>query len=147
VFGVGQGAYDTSQFIEDARDLTECFFNSNYHWDASNSEATVVRAAFEETFDEEMRTPAVLAYQAVYIIADAIERSGSANSSDIRDALAETDYADHILPYEGAIEFDAAGENIVASPVLMQIQGGEVLQVWPPEFAESEPRFCTSWGR
>ncbi len=145
VYGVAQGTYDQPQFVEDAEELAECFFDSNYHWDASNEAALEVRTKFEEVYEESMRTSAVLAYQAVYVIADAIERAGSADPAAIRDALAETDYADHILPYEGPITFTEAGETEVASPVLMQVQEGEVVQVWPPDLAEAEPSFCTSW--
>jgi branched-chain amino acid transport system substrate-binding protein len=94
-----------------------------------------------------MRTAAVLSYQAMYLIADAIERAGSADPAAIRDALAEANYADHILPYDGAIQFDETGENSVAKPVLMQVQDGAVVQVWPSSLAESDPIFpCTSWG-
>jgi branched-chain amino acid transport system substrate-binding protein len=145
VYGVAQGTYDQPQFVEDVEDLAECFFDSNYHWDASDEAAAEVREAYEELYEEEMRTSAVLSYQAVYVIADAIERAESADPADIRDALAETDYEDHILPYEGSITFDETGETEVASPVVMQVQDGEVLQVWPPDLAESEPNFCTSW--
>ena len=90
---------------------------------------------------------AVLAYQAMYIIADAVERAGSTDPAAIRDALAETNYADHILPYSGPITFDDTGENEVAKPVVMQVQDGAVSQVWPTDLAESEPIFpCVSWG-
>ncbi len=94
-----------------------------------------------------MRTSAVLAYQAMYIIADAVDRAGSADPADIRDALAETEFADHILPYIGPITFDETGETTAASPVVMQVQDGAVVQVWPPDLAESDPIFpCVSWS-
>ncbi len=148
VYGVAQGTYDQPQFVADAADLSQCFFDSNYHWDASDSAALDVRTRYEAEYGEPMRTGAVLAYQAVYLIADAIERAGSADPADIRNALAETNLADHILPYEGPIQFDDSGETIVASPVLMQVQDGEVVQVWPPSLAEASPLFpCTSWGQ
>lgn len=147
VYGIAQGTYDQPQFVADAGDLAECFYDSNYHWDASNPAALAVRDSFQEIYGEEMRTSAVLAYQAMYIIADAIERAGSADPAAIRDALAETNYADHILPYSGPITFDDTGENEVAKPVVMQVQDGEVVQVWPTNLAESEPQFpCVSWG-
>ncbi len=147
VYGIAQGTYDQPQFVVDAGDLAECFFDSNYHWDASNPAAQEVRDKFESIYGEEMRTSAVLAYQAMYIIADAIERAGSADPAAIRDALAETNYADHILPYSGAISFDDTGETEVASPVVMQVQDGAVVQVWPTDLAESEPVFpCVSWA-
>lgn len=146
VFGVAQGTYDQAQFVSDAGDLAECFFDSNYHWDASDGAALEVLANFEAIHGEPMRTSAIYAYQAVHIIADAIERAGSGDAAAIRDALAATNYADHILPYSGAIEFDETGENINATPVVMQVLNGEVLQVYPPELSEAPLSFpCVSW--
>ncbi|MGD2078833.1 MAG: ABC transporter substrate-binding protein [Chloroflexota bacterium] len=147
VYGVAQGTYDVPQFVADAGDLAECFIDSNYHWDASDPAAQEVRDRFQELYGEEMRTSAVLAYQAMYIIANAVEQSGSADPAAIRDALAETNYADHILPYSGPITFDDTGETEVASPVVMQVQDGSIVQVWPTDLAEAEPIFpCVSWG-
>ncbi len=88
-----------------------------------------------------MRTGAVLAYQAMYLIADAVERAGSGDPGAVRDALAASDYADHILPYPGPIQFDETGENINASPVVMQVQDGAIVQVWPPEQPGSRPDY------
>jgi ABC-type branched-subunit amino acid transport system substrate-binding protein len=82
----------------------------------------------------------------MYVIADAVERAGSADPAVIQDALAETSLADHILPYDGPITFDETGETTAASPVLMQVQDGSIVQVWPPELAESAPVVpCVSW--
>ena len=145
VYGVAQGTYDQPQFVEDAGDLAECFMDSNYHWDASNPKALAVRETFQEKYGEPMRTSAVLAYQAMYIIADAVQRAGTDDPAAIRDALAETNYADHILPYPGPIQFDEAGENINARPVVMQVQDGQVRQVWPEAVAEAKPKICVSW--
>jgi len=147
VFGVAQGTYSQPQFVTDAGDLAECFFDSNFHWDATNPKAEEVRQRFQEQYGEPMRTSAVLAYQAMYIIADAVERAGSGDPAAIRDALAETNYPDHILPYDGPIQFDETGETTVAKPVVMQVQDGDILQVWPTSLAQGEPRICTSWGK
>jgi branched-chain amino acid transport system substrate-binding protein len=147
VYGVAQGTYDQPQFVADAGDLAECFYDTNYHWDASDPAAATVRESFQTEYGEEMRTSAVLAYQAMYIIADAVERAGSTDPAAIRDALAETNYADHILPYSGPISFDETGETVVAKPVVMQVQDGAVSQVWPTDLAETDPIFpCVSWG-
>lgn len=147
VYGIAQGTYDVPQFVTDAGDLAECFFDSNYHWDASDPAAQEVRDKFEATYGEEMRTSAVLAYQAMYIIADAAQRAGSSDPAAIRDALAETNYADHILPYLGPITFDDTGETTNASPVVMQVQDGQIVQVWPQDLAQAEPILpCVSWA-
>ncbi|UCH26726.1 MAG: ABC transporter substrate-binding protein [Trueperaceae bacterium] len=148
VFGVAQGTYDQAQFVADAGDLAECFLDSNYHHDASNADALAVLARYESVYGEPMRTSAVFSYQAVYVIADAIERAGSADPPAIRDALAETNFDDFLLPHPGPIVFDETGENVNARPVLMQVQNGSIVQVWPPELAEADPLFpCVSWNR
>ena len=147
VFGVAQGTYDQPQFVTDAGDLAQCFFDSNFHWDAANPDALAVREAYAAEFGEPMRTGAVFSYQAVYLIADAIERAGSSDPGAIRDALADSDYSEYLLPYPGNIQFDETGENVNARPVLMQVQDGEVLQVWPQDLAQASPIYpCVSWG-
>lgn len=145
VMGVAQGTYDQDQFVEDAGELAECFFNTNYRWDNLNAGAIAAREAYMEMFGEPMTAADVLAYQAVYVIADAVMRAGSADPAAIQAALMETEYADHILPYDGPITFDG-GETPNAVPVVMQVQDGAVVQVWPEALAEAEPRFCTSWN-
>ena len=147
VFGVAQGTYDQPQFVTDAGDLAQCFFDSNFHWDAANPDALAVREAYAAEFGEPMRTGAVFSYQAVYLIADAIERAGSSDPGAIRDALADSDYSEYLLPYPGNIQFDETGENVNARPVLMQVQDGEVLQVWPQDLAQASPIYpCVSCG-
>ncbi len=145
VMGVAQGTYDLDKFVEDAGDLAECFMDSNYRWDNLNEDAVAVRERYMELFDDSMTAADVLAWQTVYLAADAIMRADSADPSDIRDALEDTEYADHILPYDGPITFED-GEAPNAVPVVMQVQDGAVVQVWPEAVAESEPEFCTSWG-
>jgi len=146
VYGVAQGTYDLPQFVTDAGDLAECFMDSNYHWDASNQGAHALRERFAELYDDEMRTAAVLAYEATRVIAAAINEAGSADPVAIRDAISGISFEDHLLPYPGAIEFDENGETIVAEPVVMQVQDGAIYQVWPPEVAERDPIMpCVSW--
>ncbi|MFW6183538.1 MAG: ABC transporter substrate-binding protein [Chloroflexota bacterium] len=146
VYGVAQGTYDVPQFVEDAGDLAQCFMDSNYHYDASNPDAMAVRERFSEEYGEEMRTAAVLSYEATRIIAAAIDEAGSDDPAAIRDAIAGISFDGHLLPYDGPIEFDDAGETVNAIPIVMQVQDDAVRQVWPTEVAESDPLMpCVSW--
>ena len=52
--------------------------------------------------------------------------------------MEETSIADHVLAQAGPIEFDEKGENMNAAGVLVQIQDGKHVVVYPEEFAESE---------
>lgn len=147
IYGVAQGTYDQPQFMRDERGSAECFFNANFHWGAANRAGQAVRDTYENLFNDSMRPGSMFAYQSVYIIADAISRAGSADPSAIRDALASTNYQNHLLSYDGAIRFDANGDVASAAPVLTQVLDGEILQVWPEAGAEADPVYpCTSWG-
>ena len=71
------------------------------------------------------------------VIADALERAGTSDHAALRDALADTNMTEHLLP-QGAIIFDEAGENINSAGVLIQIQDGKQVIVFPKEYAEGE---------
>ena len=147
IVGIAQGAFHTPQFVEDFGAESELFFNSNYHFNSSDPKVAAVLAKFEAEFDDAMDTEAMLAYQAIYVIADALERAGSSDPADVRAALATTNIADHFLAYPGPITFDETGENINAEPVLMQVIDGAVQQVFPLPLRETDPVFPgTPWG-
>lgn len=148
VVGIAQGAFHTPQFVADFAADAELFFNSNYHFNASDPKVVAVLEKFESTYGEPMDTEAMLSYQAIYVIADALERAGSADPADVRAALAATNIADHFMAYPGPIAFDGDGENMNASPVLMQVVDGAVQQVYPIELRETDPVFPgTAWSR
>lgn len=136
IMGVAQAAFDEPQFPEDVPDGSEHVLGSNYHWDATSDRVVQLREDFEAEFGEPMRTAAVFSYQAVEVIADALERAGSAEPGDVRDALSETSFEDPLLAFAGPIEFDERGENVNAIPIVMQVQDGVPRQVWPEQFAE-----------
>lgn len=136
IMGVAQAAFDEPQFPEDVPDGSEYVLGSNYHWDATSDRVLQLREDFEAEFGEPMRTGAVFSYQAVELIADALERAGSADPVDVRDALSETSYDDPLLAFAGPIEFDERGENVNAIPIVMQVHDGVPRQVWPEQFAE-----------
>jgi branched-chain amino acid transport system substrate-binding protein len=147
VYGVANGAFDLPQFPSDAGENGESYLSANYHFDATDEKVQELRDRFRERTDEEMRTPAVFSYQSVQLIADALGRAGSSEPQALRDAIAETSIEDSLFPYPGPIEFDESGENVNAQPVVMQVQDGKVLQVYPEDFAQAEPKFpAVPWG-
>ena len=147
IVGIAQGAFHTPQFVADFGADSELFFNSNYHFNSSDPKVAAVLEKFEATYGEPMDTEAMLAYQAIYVIADALERAGSSDPADVRAALATTNLTDHFLAYPGPITFDETGENVNAEPVLMQVIDGAVQQVYPLDLREADPVFPgTPWG-
>ncbi|MDL4774059.1 MULTISPECIES: ABC transporter substrate-binding protein [Thermomonosporaceae] len=144
VWGVSNGAYDQPKFVTDAGALGERYFSTNYHYDAKNDQTTKLRADYQRRFGAPMRTGAVLAYDAVQVIAQAVDRAGGTDAEKVREAIS----ASQVTPLavgRGPIRFAANGDNRNALPVLMQIQGGQVKQVYPAEKAESQPNYSVTW--
>lgn len=141
IFGVAQGAYDLPQFPEDAPSSSTGIFDSNYHFDATDPRVEDVRSRFAEANGAEMRTAAVLAYQAVEVIAEAAKDAASCEGPDLAAAIQDVEVTDPLMTYPGPITFDESGENENAQPVLMQVQDGVVVQVFPAEFSEAEVRY------
>jgi branched-chain amino acid transport system substrate-binding protein len=81
------------------------------------------------------------------VVRDALERAGSGDRAKLREALARTNLADHILP-QGPIVFDKTGENANAQSALLQNQGGRTVVVGPAPFAEAKAQFpVPRWSR
>jgi branched-chain amino acid transport system substrate-binding protein len=80
-----------------------------------------------------------LAYTATMYLADAIERAKSTDRQAIIDALANSTWNGHIMPY--APTKIVNGQNTGSFPVITQVQNGEVKVVFPREFANAQPIF------
>ena len=138
--GLANAAYSNPKFIADNRELTDQLFDGNYWHNPQSPRAKAVFAAYEKRFNSTLTSHGVQAYTVMYVIKDALERAGSADRDKLRDALAKTNLTDHILPQD-AIKFDDTGENVNATPALLQVQGGKAVVVGPARFAEAKPVF------
>ncbi len=75
-------------------------------------------------------------YDAVFVIADALERAATLDDPDaIVEALKTTSYADGLMQYGGPIRFNEVGDNPNAIPTMIQILGQRPVAVWPKEAA------------
>jgi branched-chain amino acid transport system substrate-binding protein len=138
--GLANAAYSNPKFIADNRELTEQLFDGNYWHNPQSPRAKAVFAAYEKRFNSTLTSHGVQAYTVIHVLKDALERAGSADRDKLRDALAKTNLSDHILPQD-AIKFDETGENVNASPALLQVQNGRAMVVGPAKYAEGKPVF------
>ncbi len=76
---------------------------------------------FIEKNGVEPNTFAAQSYAAVYILAHAIANAGSTNSTDIRDALAQTKDLETVL---GKFSFDAVGDSVY-DPIILSVENGK----------------------
>jgi branched-chain amino acid transport system substrate-binding protein len=146
VWGVANGAFDTPQFPGEVGEAGEGFFDANYRLDMTNPDTQELADKYKQEFGDDIRTAAVLSYDAVRVIAAALEKAGDASPQAVRDAVAETEL-DSLIAQDGPIAFDEAGENENAAPILMQVLDGVVTQVFPEDYAEAEPVYPATSGQ
>lgn len=74
-------------------------------------------------------------YSSMYVIADALERAGTADREALREAIAATEITSGpaLLPGYQRIAFDEQGQNTDAHGAISQVRDGKRLTVWPPE--------------
>ena len=84
-----------------------------------------------KTFD----TNSGYSYDAVFVIADVLERAKSADPDAIVDALKKTHLTTGLMQYGGPIVLNELGDNPNAIPTMIQILGQKPVAVWPREAA------------
>jgi branched-chain amino acid transport system substrate-binding protein len=79
------------------------------------------------------------AFTGVLTLADAINRAGSTKPEAIQKALAETNIpaSQLIMPWEG-IKFDEKGQNTLGTGIIVQVQNGKYVTVWPFQLASAD---------
>jgi branched-chain amino acid transport system substrate-binding protein len=96
------------------------------------------RTQLEPSFVVADATAAGVALQA------AIEHARSLDPQRVRNALASLD----INTFYGRIRFDPQGQNSYRSTLVVQVQNGRQMTVWPPELANAMPEYPTpSWAQ
>lgn len=97
---------------------------------------------FREKYGSDITGNGAYAYQAGYVIADALERAASTERDAVRAALAATDMPSGptmILPTD-RLTFGADGQNPSAPLFIVQVQDGELIPVWPGAYAAAPVR-------
>ena len=77
--------------------------------------------------------------QALFVLADAINRAGSTKPDAIQQALRQTDLKPEqlMMGYRG-VKFDPTGQNALAATFLIQLQGTSYVVVWPDKSATAK---------
>lgn len=89
------------------------------------------------------------AFTGIAVLADAIDRAGSTKPEDIRKALQETNIpaSGLILPWKG-VKFDASGQNELGQGIIVQVQDGKYMTVWPFDVATKDIVFpMPAWDK
>jgi branched-chain amino acid transport system substrate-binding protein len=110
-------------------------------WDIGKpgSATATINALFKAKTGYDMDDTSARNMQAMFVLADAINRAGSTKPEAIQKALQETDLAagQLMMGYRG-VKFDETGQNTLAATYLIQLQGEQYVAVWPEKSATAK---------
>ena len=138
IYAVLGGAASSAKFVHEFPDAAQNIMDCNHWYNPKNERALALKTKVEgmgQAFTYEV----FLNYCCVGLLADALERAGSAERAAIIDALASSTWDGHIMPY-GPTRF-VDGQNTGARPVNTQVRGEAIEVIFPAEFASAEPVF------
>ena len=78
-------------------------------------------------------------FTGLFTLAEAINRAKSVEPEAIRKALSETNIpgSQLIMPWTG-VKFDGTGQNTLGSGIIVQVQDGIYVTVWPFDLASKD---------
>ena len=98
-------------------------------------------AAHEARFKVPPENNGFFGYQAVYVVKAALEKAASRDPEAIRQALASLDMTSDVVLAQDAIRFADNGANRESPVLMLQIQNGRLVTVWPAQAAAAKGDF------
>ena len=136
IYSVLGGAASSYKFVKEFPDAARFIMDCNHWFDPRNEKALALKKKVESK-DQFYTYEVYMNYSCVYLIADALERAGSANRAKLTDALASSTFAGHVMPY-GPTKF-VNGQNEGAAPVNTQVNDNDIRVILPAPFANAKP--------
>jgi branched-chain amino acid transport system substrate-binding protein len=140
---VGATGYALPQFITGAGDAAEYVFSASpWRPEAKFPGAQDLNARLTKMLGSEPSHHAAKSYGGLLAVADAIQRAGSTDREAIRKALHEV----HLMTAFGPVSFEAKNgfQNQNPAPsLIIQVQKGKFVVVWPKDAASGAPIFPT----
>ena len=138
IYAVLNGAASNFRFVKEFPEAAQYVLDTNHWYDPRNATAIALKKEVDGQ-GKFFTYNVALNYSAVLLLADAIERAGSADRTKIIAALETSTFAGHIMPY-GPTKF-VNGQNMGAAPVNTQVQNGDIKVIFPDAFADAKPVF------
>lgn len=138
IYSVLGGAASNYKFVHDFPEAAEGIMDCN-HWFNPKSDLALQRKKAAEAKGLVYTYEVFLTYNAVALLADAIDRAGSTDKEKVIEALASSTWDKHGMPY-GPTKF-VNGQNEGAAPANTQVLGGEIEVIYPKEFASADAVF------
>jgi branched-chain amino acid transport system substrate-binding protein len=136
IYSVLGGAASSYKFVKEFPEAAQFIMDCNHWFDPRNAKAQALKKKVEgqgQFFTYEV----YLNYSATLLLADAIERAKSSDRAGIIEALSNSTFAGHIMPY-GPTKF-IDGQNQGAVPANTQVVGNDIEVILPEAFASAKP--------
>jgi branched-chain amino acid transport system substrate-binding protein len=135
-------------FVPSAGNLAQGLMNrSTWAVGVPDSVTYRINEMFKAKTGRELDDTSARSAQAMFVLADAINRAGSTEPAKIQKALQETDLKPEqlMMGFRG-VKFDQTGQNILAATYLIQLQGDKYVAVWPEKSATAKLKWpMTGW--
>ena len=126
------------KFVKEMPDVSQYMMDVNHWFNPKSEKAQALKKRVEAggalfTFE------VYLGYSTAMLLADSLERAGSADKAKLTDALASSTFKAELMPY-GPTKF-VNGQNQGARPAVMQSLKGDIEVIAPEEFASAKAVF------
>jgi len=138
IYSVLGGAASSYKFVKEFPDAANYIMDCNHWFDPKNPKALELKKKVEAK-GEFYTYEVYMNYSCVLLVADALQRAGTADRAKLTEAIASSNFSGHMMPY-GPTKF-VNGQNEGAAPVNTQVQNKDIKVVLPERFAEAKPVF------
>ena len=138
IYSVLGGAASSYKFVKEFPEAAQYIMDCNHWFDPKNPKALELKKKIEAK-GEFYTYEVYMNYSCVLLLADALERAGSAERPKIIAALESSTFAGHVMPY-GPTKF-VNGQNEGAAPVNTQVIDKDIQVILPAKFASAKAVF------
>lgn len=138
IYSVLGGAASSYKFVKEFPDAANGIIDCN-HWFNPRDKRSIELKKRVEAKNLFFSYEVFMAYTAMRLLADAMERAKSTDRAAIIEALGKSTFSDHIMPY-GTTQF-VNGQNMGAQPLMTQVVKGDIKVIIPRDYREVEPVF------
>jgi branched-chain amino acid transport system substrate-binding protein len=138
VYSVLGGAASSYKFVKEFPEAAQYIMDCNHWFDPRNPKALALKKKVEDR-GEFYTYEVFMNYSCILLVADALERAGSAERGKVITALEGSTFSGHVMPY-GPTKF-VNGQNEGAAPVNTQVLGNDIQVIFPQAFATAKPVF------
>jgi branched-chain amino acid transport system substrate-binding protein len=132
------GLYETKQ-IQQLKELIEYVMDATVYANYRKPETQRVAVEYvKRSGGRNFDASAAYSYDAILVIADALERAASVDPDAVVAAFKKTNFGSGLAVYSGPIVFNETGDNPNASTAMLQILGQKARVVWPKDVAEQK---------